>query len=82
MDTVSYSTLRKNLASLMDQVNDDRAPLLVTRQKGQPAVLISLEDFRSYEETLHLMRSRRNSERLSDAIEELRSGGGTERELL
>ena len=67
MDTVNYTALRKSLASAMDRVNDDRAPLLVTRQKGRPAVLMSLDDFRSYEETLYLMRSPRNAERLNSS---------------
>ncbi|MEM7355067.1 MAG: type II toxin-antitoxin system prevent-host-death family antitoxin [Acidobacteriota bacterium] len=81
MNTVSYTALRKNLASVMDQVNDDHAPIIVTRQKGRPAVLMSLEDFRAYEETLYLMRSPRNSKRLDDAIEELRRGDGKQRKL-
>lgn len=82
MNTISYTSFRKNLASVMDRVHDDRAPVVVTRQNGQAAVLMSLEDFRSYEETLYLMRNPRNGERLSAAIEELRRGEGTTRELL
>ncbi len=82
MNTVTYTALRKNLASAMDQVNDDRAPMIVTRQNGRPAVLMSLDDFQSYEETLYLMRSPRNSERLNRAIEELRRGEGRRRELV
>ena len=82
MNTVTYTALRKNLASAMDQVNDDRAPMIVTRQNGRPAVLMSLDDFQSYEETLYLMRSPRNSERLNRAIEELRKGEGLRRELV
>jgi antitoxin YefM len=82
MDAITYTALRKNLASVMDRVNEDRAPVIVTRQKGQAAVLMSLDDFRSYEETLYLLRSPRNSERLNAAIEELRSGAGAERKLI
>ncbi len=80
--TVTYTALRKNLASAMDRVNDDRAPMIVTRQNGRPAVLMSLDDFQSYEETLYLMRNPRNSERLNHAIEELRRGEGRRRELV
>lgn len=42
-----------NLASTLDKVYDDHKPVLITRQKGKPAVLISLEDFQSYEETAY-----------------------------
>ena len=44
MAHVSYSELRTNLASYMDQVCDDRAPLLVTRQNARSVVLMSEED--------------------------------------
>ena len=43
------------------------------------AVLMSLEDFASYEETHYLLRSAENAERLLEAIGELERGGGTER---
>ena len=81
MDTISYSKLRQNLASVLDQVNEDRAPVLVTRQSGRSAVLLSEEDYRSLEETLYLAQSPRNAQRLQESIEELRAGGGTERDL-
>jgi antitoxin YefM len=84
MRSTSYSDLRKNLAARLDEVTDDRTPLLITRERGKPAaVLISLEDFASYEETQHLLRSPRNAERLLKAVEELDAGtNGEERELL
>ena len=84
MRTTSYSDLRKNLAARLDEVADDRAPLLITRERGKPAaVLMSLEDFASYEETQHLLNSPRNAERLLKAIRELVAGtNGRERELL
>ena len=84
MRSTSYSDLRKNLAARLDEVTEDRAPLLITRERGKPAaVLMSLEDFASYEETQHLLRNPRNAERLLKAIEELDSGTSSqERELL
>ena len=47
MDTMSYSSFRKNLASTLDKVNYDHKPVMITRQNGKPSVLISLslEDF-------------------------------------
>lgn len=76
----SYSEFRRNLAAAIDQVNADHEPLVITRDKGKPmAVLMSLEDYASYEETRHLLRSAKNAERLIEAISELEGGGGTER---
>ena len=78
----SYSEFRRNLAAAIDRVNADREPLIITRDRGKPmAVLMSLEDFASYEETRNLMRSAKNAERLMEAIGEFDSGGGTERTI-
>jgi antitoxin YefM len=52
MDTISYSNFRSHLANTLDKVNDDHVPIMITRQNGKPAVLISLEDFKSYEDRL------------------------------
>ncbi len=66
----------------MDGVASDHEPVLITRGGGKPAaVLMSLEDFASYEETRHLLRSPKNAERLHRAIEELDAGRGVERAL-
>lgn len=82
MRTTSYSELRKNLAATLDRVTEDHEPVVITRDRGKPAaVLISLEDFASYEETAHLLKSPRNVERLRAAIDALDAGEGTERKL-
>lgn len=82
MRTTSYSELRRNLAAMLDSVTDDHSPVLITRERGKPAaVLLSVEDFASYEETQYLLRNPRNAERLLEAVAELDAGKGTEREL-
>ena len=74
MQTLSYSHFRSHLAKTMDKVNDDHTPVLITRQNGQPAVIMSLEDFHAYEETAYLMASPKNAERLSRSIAEAEAG--------
>jgi antitoxin YefM len=82
MRTTSYSELRQNLAKLLDSVTEDHTPVLITRDRGKPAaVLISLEDFSSYEETRYLLASPRNAQRLLEAASALESGGGEPRDL-
>jgi len=71
MDTLSYSAFRSHLASTLDKVNEDHKPLLITRQNGKPAVVMSLEDFASYEETAYLQASPKNAERLNQAIADI-----------
>ncbi len=84
MRSTSYSELRKNLAAMLDKVAEDHAPLLITRERGKPAaVLISVEDFASYEETQHLLKNPANAERLLKAVQDLDTGENrAERELL
>ena len=76
MKTLSYAVVRNSLARALDQVNDDRTAILISRPKGRSAVLMSLEEYRSWEETLHLMRSPANAARLDGAIAQLAAGRG------
>ena len=82
MDTLSYSAFRSNLSSTMDKVNSNHKPMLITRQNGKPAVLLSLEDFHSYEETAYLMASPKNAQRLRDSIAEVEAGNILTREII
>ncbi len=82
ISTISYTDLRRSLASAMDRVNEDHAPLYITRQKGKGAVLLSAEDHAAIEETLYLMSNPRNAARLTEAIEDLRRGKEKERDLV
>lgn len=82
MDTMSYSSFRSHLASILDKVNDDHKPVMVTRQNGKPAVVMSVEDFQAYEETAYLMASPRNAERLNQAIAEVNAGQTVQHGLL
>ena len=82
MDTMSYTAFRNDLASVLDKVNDDHKPVLITRQNGKPAVVISLEDFQAYEETANLMASPKNAARLNDGINQVAAGKATQRGLI
>ena len=82
MDVLTYSDTRANLKEVMDRVVDDRAPVIVTRKRGEAVVMVSLADWNAMEETLHLMSSPANAQRLRDSIRELDAGGGSERELI
>lgn len=82
MDTVTYSHFRSHLAKVLDRVNDDHVPVLITRQNGKPAIVMSVEDFKSYEETAYLMASPHNAQRLNEAIAEVERGDNTEHGLI
>ena len=82
MAHVTYTELRANLAGLMDEVCDNRAPLLVTRQNARSVVMISEEDYEGLMETVHLLRSPANAARLLQSVEQANSGMLTQHELI
>ena len=65
----------------MDRVIEDHAPVIVTRKGESSVVIVSLDDFRSLEETAYLLRSPTNARRLLMAVAELEAGRGLERML-
>jgi antitoxin YefM len=71
MNTISYTSLRSNLAQTMEQVCDNHQPIIVTRTKAKPTVLISLEDYESIIETNYLLKSPTNAARLRTSIAEI-----------
>jgi antitoxin YefM len=82
MKTLSYSAIRNNLAKAIDQVTEDHAPILITRQKGSAAVLISLEDYESWQETAYLLRSPANAAHLRRGMAQVKAGKARKRKLL
>ena len=82
MDVLTYSDARANLKEVMDHVVDDRTHVVITRQKGEAVVMVSLEDWNAIEETMHLLSTPANAGRLRDAIRQLGANEGTARELV
>ena len=82
MDVVTYSEARANLKDVMDRVVADKTEVIVTRQKAEAVVMVSLAEWNSISETLHLLSSPRNAERLREAIRQMDAGKGVEHELV
>jgi antitoxin YefM len=64
---ISASEARSRLFPLIQQVNEDHEPVRIS-SKGGDAVLMSADDFDSWQETTYLLRSPANARRLMDAI--------------
>ncbi|GAA4228476.1 hypothetical protein GCM10022254_18590 [Actinomadura meridiana] len=64
---ISASEARSRLFPLIQQVNDDHDPVRIT-SRGGDAVLMSAEDYDSWQETIYLLRSPANAQRLMEAI--------------
>ena len=82
MDVITYSDTRASLKKVMDKVVDDRAPIVVTRARGEAVVMVSLADWNAMEETLHLVSRPANAQRLHDAIAQLDAGAASEQTLI
>ncbi len=82
MDVLTYSDARANLKGVMDRVVDDRTQVVITRQKSEAVVMVSLEDWNAMEETMHLLSTPTNAERLRSSIRQLEAAKGSERDLV
>ncbi len=74
MKVVNYSEFRNNLAENLNIVNDDGDIVVVSRSKGKNVVVMSLEEYNSIQETLHLNSSKANRQRLEKAISNMNAG--------
>jgi antitoxin YefM len=70
---ISASEARSHLFPLIQQVNDDHVPVRISSRAGD-AVLMSAEDFDSWEETIYLLRSPANARRLMEAVARDKAG--------
>lgn len=82
MKAVNYSELRQNLKENLDAVAENEEILIVQRPKGKSVVMMSLAEFNSMQETMHLNKSNKNRQRLEKAIENINSKTGLEKHNL
>ena len=74
MDTVFFSKARAELASLLDKVNEDAAPIEIVRRDKPSGVLISKDDYESMMETLYLLSTPANAARLLQGKADVEAG--------
>ncbi|MCA1764496.1 MAG: type II toxin-antitoxin system prevent-host-death family antitoxin [Flavobacteriales bacterium] len=74
MIAANYSEFRTGLKKYLDSVEDDNETLIIKRKSGKGTVLISLDEYNSIMETLHLLSSRKNAGRLHESIQQMKSG--------
>ncbi|MEI9866599.1 MAG: type II toxin-antitoxin system prevent-host-death family antitoxin [Limisphaerales bacterium] len=82
MKAITYTAAREGLASTMDRVCRDRAPVIITRNRNQSVVMLSLADYEQLEETSYLLRNPANAQRLLSAIGSLKKGRGARGKLI
>jgi antitoxin YefM len=73
MQAVLYSQARNNLRDIINQVCNNCEEFVITTKDKQSAILISQEEYNSMKETMYLLSSKNNRDRLVDAIQEIES---------
>lgn len=71
--SISASEARQRLFPLLEQVNTDHQPVRITSRAGD-AVLMSADDYDSWQETVYLLRSPENARRLMEAVARDKAG--------
>jgi antitoxin YefM len=82
MRATTVTDFRANIATMLDRVSEDHVPLFVTRNGGRSVVVVSAEDWSGMQETVYLLSSPANAERLLEAVAELKAGKGIAHELI
>ncbi|MER3481932.1 MAG: prevent-host-death protein [Meiothermus sp.] len=77
----TYSQAREKLASLLDRVTEDLEVVIINRRGSKPVAMIDAGEYESLMETLHLLRSPKNAERLLTALEQAKRGEGEKTSL-
>ncbi len=81
-DAINYTEARSSLAATMDRVCDSHEPVIITRQKARPVVMMSLDDYNAIMETAHLLRTRANADRLRESIAQADAGTLEQHDLI
>ena len=72
--SITYTAARENLAGTINRVCEDQAPVMITRNRDQAVVMLSLAEYESLQETAYLLRSPANAKRLLKSIDSLEGG--------
>jgi antitoxin YefM len=74
MIAANYTEFRTGLKNYLDNVENNNETLIIKRGSGKGTVLISLDEYNSIMETLHLLSSKKNAKRLFESIEQMKTG--------
>ncbi|MCU4174890.1 type II toxin-antitoxin system Phd/YefM family antitoxin [Carboxylicivirga sp. N1Y90] len=82
MEIATYSNFRQNLKSYLDSILQTHAPLFVKRARGEDVVVMSKADYEGMQETIYLLSSPRNAERIEKALSEYNDKKGEAKQLI
>ncbi len=82
MLTTTLSDFRKDIKLYFDRVTQNFETLIINRGKDNGIVIMSLAEYNSLCATQHEMSSKVNERRLDSAIEKLKSGNSSTKNLI
>ena len=82
MIAANFSEFRTNLKMYLDSVEDNNETLIVKRKSGKGTVMISLDEYNSIMETVHLLSSKSDADRLYESIKQMKNGDRTTETLI
>ena len=81
MQAVFYSQARNNLRDIINKVCDDFDEYIITTKDEKSAVLISYEEYSAMKETMYLLSSKTNRDRLNDAVDQIENMQFTRKDI-
>lgn len=82
MRVVSFSDARDNLKDVLDTVASDRSITIIHRRDHEDAVVMSLADYNSMADTIHLLSNKANRDHLTKSIAQFKAAKAEKRELI
>ncbi|MBO0347893.1 type II toxin-antitoxin system prevent-host-death family antitoxin [Phormidium pseudopriestleyi FRX01] len=82
MKAITSKQAKQELDEIIDRVILDVEPTILSNEQGRQAVLMSLDEFNSWQETLYLLSNPANAEHLLESIKQAKEGKKFVRELV
>ena len=81
MKAVFYSQARNNLREIINKVCDDFDEYIITTKDDKSAVILSYEEYSAMKETMYLLSSKNNRDRLNEAVDQIENMKYTKRDI-
>jgi len=82
MIVANYSEFRTQLKKFLDNVEENNEILIIKRRYGKGTVMISLDEYNSIMETVHLLSSKSNADRIYESIQQIKDGKVVRHDLI
>jgi len=82
MIAANYTEFRTDLKKFLDEVEENHETLIIKRGTGKGTVMMSMDEYNSIMETVHLLSSRKNADRLFESIRQVKDGEIVENSLI